>query len=176
MTHQGIAQEVAAMRSIMPCLLSRLSRPGFEMGAQQALGPAPLAAVAPRSMADPGAVDVGLMPVVVAVALLVLVLWSAWILYDRGRKRAEEAAALQARISDALMVERSLSGFPLTFTVRMPLWGRGPVVVALTGVVSRPALRQAAIDLVLREVESTGRACVLQDRIAVAPVRLGRAA
>jgi len=130
----------------------------------------------PGSMPDAGAVDVGLMPVVAAVALLVLVLWSAVALYDRSRKRAEEAAALQERISDALMVERSLSGFPLTPTVRMPLLGRGPVVVTLTGAVPRPALRQAAIDLVLREIDSTGRACSLQDRIAVAPVRLGRAA
>ena len=165
-----------AIVTCLTCLLSRLSGPGFRVRAQQALGPAPLVAVTPGSMPDAGAVDVGLMPVVAAMALLVLVLWSAWTLYDRSRKRAEEAAALQARISDALMVERSLSGFPLTPTVSMPLWGRGPVVVALTGSVPRPALRQAAIDLVLREVESTGRACSLQDRIAVAPVRLGRAA
>lgn len=164
------------MRAIVTWLLSRVSGPGFRMQAQQALGPAPLAAVTPESTPDAGAVEVGLMPVVVAVALFVLVLWSALTLYDRSRKRAEEAAALQARISDALMVERSLSGFPLTPTVRMPLWGRGPVVVALAGSVPRPALRQAAIDLVLREVESTGRACSLHDRIAVTPVRLGRAA
>jgi hypothetical protein len=174
--HRGITQEVATMRAIVTCLLSGISGPGFRMGAQQALGPAPLAAMTPGSTPDAGAVDVGLMPVVVAVALFVLVLWSALTLYDRSRKRAEEAAALQARISDALMVERSLSGFPLAPTVRMPLWGRGPVVVALAGSVPRPALRQAAIDLALREVESTGRACSLQDRIAVTSVRLGRAA
>jgi hypothetical protein len=162
------------MTSILPCLLSRLSGPGSQRWAQQALGPAPVVAVTPGSMSDGGAVDLGLMPVVVAAALLVLFLGGAMTLYDRSRKRAEATAALQARISDALMVERSLSGFPLTPTVRMPLWGRGPVVVAVTGAVPRPALRQAAVDLVLREVDSTGRACILQDRIAVTPVRLGR--
>src|SRR3990172_6929693 len=44
--------------------------------------------------------------------------------------------------------------------------------VELSGSVPRPALRQAAIDVVLREVESTGRGCALQDRLAV---QIGRA-
>jgi len=88
----------------------------------------------------------------------------------------EVAVPLRAKISDALMVEPSLSGLPVTPTVRMPLWPRDPVMIELSGSVPRPALRQAAIDVVLREVESTGRGCALQDRIAVTSARLGRAA
>jgi hypothetical protein len=164
------------MRQIVPCLVSRLSGPGFQMWVQQSIGPTPLAAMTPGSLLDPGAFDAGFMPVVAAAALVVVVLWSAMTLYGRSRKRMGEVVALQARISDALMLERSLSGFPLTPTVRMPFWGRASVMVELTGLVSRPALRAAAIDLVLREVDSTGRACSLRDRIVVAQVRLWRAA
>jgi len=164
------------MRQIVPCLLSRLSGPGFQMWVQQSIGPTPLAAMTPGSLPDPGALEAGFMPVVAAAAVVVVVLWSAMTLYDRRRKRTEEAVALEARISDALMLERSLSGFPLTPAVRMSFWGRGSVTVELTGSVPRPALRQAAIDLVFLEVERTGRACSLQDRIAVRRVRLERVA
>lgn len=129
-----------------------------------------------ESASDTGAIDAGLVPAVAAAALLVVILWSAVTLYDRTRKRAEETAALQARISDALMIERSLSGVPLTPAVRMPLWGRGPVEVELTGSLPHPALHQTAIDIVLREVGSTDRICLLQDRVAVTPSRLERAA
>jgi hypothetical protein len=164
------------MRLIVSCFVSELSGPGPQMWAQQSLRATLLAAVTPGSTPDADAVGAGLMQVVASVVLLVVILWSVVTLYDRSRKRAEEAVALQARISDALMLERSLSGFPLTPTVRMPLWGRGQVMVELSGSVPRPALRQAAIDLVLREVDSTGKGCTLQDRIDVMPTRLGRAA
>ncbi|MDO8477552.1 MAG: hypothetical protein Q7W02_15405 [Candidatus Rokubacteria bacterium] len=49
-------------------------------------------------------------------------------------------------------------------------------MIELSGSVPRPALRQAAITLVLREADSIGKSCCLQDRIAVTPARLGRAA
>jgi hypothetical protein len=174
--HYGIDQEVATMKPIVQFFFSRLSGPGPRMWAQQSLGPTPLAAMTPAVTPDVGAVDAGFMPVVAAVVLLVLIVWSAVKLYDRSRKREEEAVALQARISDALMIELSLSGLSLTPTVRMPLWRRDAVMIELSGSVPRPALRQAAIDLVLREVDSTGKSCTLQDRIAITPARLGRAA
>lgn len=159
------------MREIVSGFFSKLSALGPQMWARQSLAPTPVAATP-----DAGAVDVGLVPVVAAVALLVVILWSAVTLYDLSRRRTEDAVALQARISDALMTERSLSGLAVTPTVRMPLWDRGPVEVELTGSVPRPALRQVAVDLALREVGATGRTCSLQDRIAVASPRLGRAA
>ena len=163
------------MRPIVQLFFARLPGPGLRMWAQQSLGPTPLAAVTPGSTPDFGAVDAGLVPIA-AVVLLVLIVWSAVKLYDRSRKRDEEAVALQAKISDALMVEPSLSGLPLTPTVRMSLWRHDPVMIELSGSVPRPALRQAAIDVVLREVESIGKSCALQDRIAVTSARLGRAA
>lgn len=41
---------------------------------------------------------------------------------------------------------------------------------------SRTREEEAAMTLVLREVDSIGKSCALQDRIAVTPARLGRAA
>jgi len=174
--HYDIVKKVAKMKPIVKVVRSRFSDPDPRLWAQQSLGPVSFAAMAPGSPPAADAVDAGLMPVVAVVALLVLIVWSAVKFYDRSRKREEEAVALQARISDALMVEPSLSALPLTPTVRMPLSRRGPVMIELSGSVPRPALRQAAIDVVLREVESTGRGCALQDRIAVTSARLGRAA
>lgn len=163
------------MRPIVQFFFVRVSGPGLRMWARQSLGPTPLAALMPQSTPDVGAVDASFMPVA-AVVLLVLIVWSAVKLYDRSRKREQEAVALQAKISDALIVEPSLSGLPLTPTVRMPLRRRGPVIIELSGSVTRPALRQAAITLVLREVDSIGKSCALRDRTAVTPARLGRAA
>ncbi len=114
--------------------------------------------------------------VFVAVVLVLLIVGVAGKLYDRSRKREDEAVALQARLSDALMLEPSLTAVSLTPTVRMPRWRRGPMMIELAGLVPRPALRQAAVNLILREVASTGKSCCLQDRIAIAPARLGRAA
>jgi hypothetical protein len=112
----------------------------------------------------------------VAVVLMLLIVGVAVKLYDQSRKREDEAVALQARLSDALMLEPSLTGVSLTPTVRMPRWRRGPMMIELAGLVPRPALRQAAVNLVLREVAGTGKGCCLQDRIVVTPARLGRAA
>ncbi|MBI3105334.1 MAG: hypothetical protein HYY95_07145 [Candidatus Rokubacteria bacterium] len=172
---QGIVQEEATMRPIMQFLFARLPGPGLGMWAQQSLGPTPLAAMTPGSAPDFGAVDAGLVPIA-AVVLLVLIVWSAVKLYDRSRKPDEEAVALQAKISDALMVQPSLSGLPLTPTVRMSLWRHDPVMIELSGSVPRPTLRQAAIGVALREVDSRGKGCSFLDRIAVTSARLGRAA
>lgn len=118
--------------------------------------------------------DVGIWMAFVAVILSLLVAGLAVRFYTRSRKREDEAIALQMRVSDALMVEPSLTG--LTPTVRLPLWRREPVMIELNGSVPRPGLREAAVNLVLREVEAMGKSCCLQDRIVVAPAGLTGAA
>src|SRR5512132_1481833 len=83
--------------------------------------------------------DVGIWMAFVAVMLSLLVAGLAVRFYTRSRKREDEAIALQTRVSDALMVEPSLTG--LTPTVRLPLWRREPVMIELNGSVPRPGLR-----------------------------------
>jgi hypothetical protein len=114
--------------------------------------------------------------VVFAVAILLLLVGAGVKIYDLKRRRDEDAVAIQARISDALMVEPSLARFPLTPTVGIPLWRRGPMMVEVAGSVPLPELRQAAVDLVLREALRTGGTCNLKDRISVDPALLRRAA
>ena len=53
--------------------------------------------------------------IVVATMLVVVVLLGVAVkLYDLKRKREDEAIAAQARISDALLMEATLAGLPLT--------------------------------------------------------------
>ena len=163
------------MRPMVQFLSSKISAPGMRTWAQLSAGPTPFAAMAPGVTSDSGYVS-GDVVAFVAVVLLLAAVGVAVKLYDRSRSREDEAMALQAKISNALMVEPSLAGLPLTATVHMPRWRREPVTIVLSGSVSRPALRQAAIDLAIREVESTGKSCCLQDRMVVTAERLRQAA
>ncbi len=72
--------------------------------------------------------------IVVATMLLVVVLLGVAVkLYDLKRKREDEAIAAQARISDALLMDATLAGLPLTPTAHLPLWKGSPLVVEITG-------------------------------------------
>jgi hypothetical protein len=163
------------MRPIVQLLSSQVSGPGVRMWAQLSAGPTPFAAMAPGVTSDAGYVQ-GNVVAFLALVLLLVAVGVAVKLYDRSRKREDEAVALQARISNVLMVEPSLAGLLLTPTVRMPRWRREPVMIELSGWAPRPALRQAAINLVIREVESMGLSCCLQDRVVVNAESLRRAA
>ena len=127
--------------------------------------------------ARPDAIDASTGFVLVSTVILLLLIVGIGVkLYDLTQKRDQDAAALQARISDALMVDPMLSPFPLTPTARIPLWNGRPVLVEVSGSVPGPELRQAAVDLVLREALRTGRTCRLVDRISVDPGLLRHAA
>ena len=141
------------------------------------VGPAipPLTGVPPMARGEAVDASTGFV-LVSAVILLLLIVGIAVKLYDRAQKRDQDAAALQARLSDALMVDPMLSHFPITATVRIPMWNGRPVMVEVTGTVPRAGLRQAAVDLVLREALRTGKTCRLVDRISVDPAMLRHAA
>ena len=72
--------------------------------------------------------------IVVATMLLVVVLLGVAVkLYDLKRKREDEAIAAQARVSDALLMDATLAGLPLTPTAHLPLWKGSPLVVEIKG-------------------------------------------
>lgn len=115
--------------------------------------------------------------IVVATMLLVVVLLGVAVkLYDLKRKREDEAIAAQARISDALLMDSTLAGLPLTPTAHLPLWKGSPLVVEITGAVPRPELREAAVDVARREMGRSRSDFRIEDRIAVDPAALGHAA
>jgi hypothetical protein len=114
--------------------------------------------------------------VIGAMLVLGVVLWVAVKMYDLKRKREEEAVAAQARISDALLMDPTLAGLPLTPTAHLPLWKGTPVEVKITGVVPRTELREAAVEVAKRELARTRSDFQVEDRIAVNPGALGHAA
>jgi hypothetical protein len=123
------------------------------------------------------AAEVTTMEIIVVAAMLSLVvlLGIGVKLYDLKRKREEEAVAAQARVSDALLMDASLAGLPLTPTAHVPLW-KGPLVVEIKGAVPRAELRSAAIDVASREISRSRADFQVEDHIKVDPAMLTRAA
>jgi hypothetical protein len=105
-------------------------------------------------------------------ALIVLVVAIGVVVkfFDRRRKRMEEAVAVQARISDALMVDPALGRLPIVTAADRGLWGRSPVMIEIRGPVPSPELREAAISVATREAASSGVPFQVEDRLVVDPL------
>jgi hypothetical protein len=101
------------------------------------------------------------------VAIFLAVLISGIRLYDMKRRQEESAMILQAKLSDALLLEPSLSDYPITATVHVPLRRRARVMVDIAGSVPSPELRRAALDIVRRETAGIGREVRIEDRMIV---------
>jgi hypothetical protein len=100
------------------------------------------------------------------VVLLVLVFGG---LVDWRRRRVDEAMALQARVSDALMQEPDLAWTAVTAVARVPLWPAAPAQLELRGQVTAPEVRDAAIRTALRVLERYPGRVRLEDRLWVDP-------
>ena len=94
--------------------------------------------------------------------------------YDAKRKREEMGVALQARLSDALLLHPGLGGMPVVAVVHVPLWHGSPPVVELKGTVPNSSAHQITVELVQRELAST--TARLEDQILVDPVAFRRVA
>ena len=114
--------------------------------------------------------------VVAAMLSLVVVLGIAVKLYDLKRRREEEAVAAQARVSDALLMDATLAGLPLTPTAHLPLWKGTPLVLEIRGAVPKVELRNAAVDVASREISRSRSDFQVEDHIKVDPALLTRAA
>jgi len=88
-------------------------------------------------------------------------------LYDWSRRRREEGVALEARLSDVLLLDASLSGLPIVASVHMPLLKKYPPVVEVTGTAPTSELRDVALQRIEREL--AGRDARIEDHIAVDP-------
>jgi hypothetical protein len=122
--------------------------------------------------------EVTTMEIIVVAAMLALVvlIGIAVKLYDLKRKREEEAVAAQARISDALLMDSTLSGLPLTPTAHVPLWSGTPLTLEIRGAVPRSELREAAVDVARREMARSRPDFRIEDRISVDPAVFTHAA
>lgn len=131
-------------------------------------------ATSPAAASENSAAD-GLVALVFVVGLLAIT-GIAVKLYDLKRKREDEGVALQARLSDALLTEPSLAHLPITPTVHVPFRPRAQAVIALTGTVPTPALREAVLRLVLREATFPRGNYRMEDRLFVDTLMSRRAA
>jgi len=117
---------------------------------------------------------------VALVAAALLVLLAVMILvakaYDLSRRREKLAVSLEARISDSLRADPSLSSLPVAPTVSIPLWRGSPVLIAMTGSVPHSQFRHAALEVALREAMRSARSYRLEDRIMIDPAMARRAA
>lgn len=145
---------------------------------QTSAAPAPAASAAPAPATPPGAApgvtpgeaSGGGMLVVAAVAIgIIVILGVIAKVYDRKGKREAEAVALQARLSDLLLTDRSLDGASVTPTVHAPLWGRIRMIVDVTGDVPSPEVRDLVIRRVRQEAEVIGRDVEVEDKLMVLP-------
>jgi hypothetical protein len=117
----------------------------------------------------------GFLAFAVVVGLLVVVGLGVK-LYDVKRKREDEGVALQSRLSDTLLTDPMLAGLPITATVHMPFRRSAPAVITVTGAVSSPALREAALALMAREADALHGNQEIEDRLIVDPLIMRRAA
>jgi hypothetical protein len=112
----------------------------------------------------------GSVAILAAVLLILLAIGVAVKLFDRKRKREDEALSLQSQISDALLLDRSLAGLPIIAVADRSLWGRSPVVVAITGTVPTPEQREAVMRLVGQELSRRHAFARAEDRLLVDPL------
>ncbi len=156
-----------AILAVMLCLGSLVLIAGAKT--ERAPGPP----VAPGTKGPlTGGVDEGnveLIAVTLGVTGLILVMVAVAHAIDERRKRAAEAVRLQAQISDALRCERTLAKLPVTPTVHVPVWGRSPARIEMSGQVPTAELWQAVRHVAEREASRTLDAFHIDDRIAVVP-------
>ncbi len=126
---------------------------------------------ADSSGATPAPSSWGASVAILAVVLLMLLAIGVTVkLFDRKRKREEEAVSLQSLISDALLLDPSLARLPLTAFADSSLWRRSPVVITITGTVPTPEQREAVMRLVVQALSRRHAFARPEDRLVVDPL------
>ncbi len=147
------------------CIAPLLSLLAFPIRAMAQPTGADSPGTAPAS-SNPG----GAIAIVVVVVALLVVIGVGVKLYDLKRKREDEVMSLQSRISDALLLDPSLAGLPITAFASGSLWRRSRVVIAVRGPVPTPELRAAVMRLVERELSGREPGARAEDRMVVDPL------
>ena len=149
----------------------RLLGLGHALFAMMAAPAAALAQTTPTAPpVAPAAADgssAGLVGMVAVLLALFVAVGVAVKIYDAKRKREEQGVALQARLSDALLLTPTLTGVPVVASVHMPLRRSAPPHVELTGTVPNPEARETARRVVQRELD--GIHAQFEDKVVVDP-------
>jgi hypothetical protein len=137
--------------------------------------PIPAPAPDPGQVADGAGVGGALAIVAIVIGLLVILAVSVK-LYDSKRRREAEAVHIQGRVSDALIQDSRFSSSLIVPTAEVPLWPRSPVTLVMSGEVSTPELREAAIRIAGSEAARIRSDVWVEDRLMVLPAAARRAA
>jgi hypothetical protein len=106
---------------------------------------------------------------VVVVAVVLLLAFGGGVrFYDVKRKREDEALLIESRISDALL--REFGTLPVIAVVSGSHWRRAPIVVAITGRVPKPELRESVMHVVQQELSRYRPDARAEDRLVVDPL------
>ncbi len=142
--------------ALVPVAGSRLA------GAQGVPAPGP---VPPAPPGGGGGIGV---PLLIALGFIVLIVVAVRIL-DMRRRRRDEASAIEASLSDALLREPRLAGTVITTSAHLPLSRNAPPVIEVRGEVPYPELRDIALRAVRQEALRFHAGARVEDRIFVAP-------
>ena len=156
-----IASRLAAAVTLVMGLTSEIW--GQDPAAVRSASPPPAAAGSAAS-ANGGAVFT-VVGLAVVVAILVVVVRYVAI----RRKRLEDAAILQARLSDALAREVQLRGLMITPTARVPAWRRSPVTLEVAGNVPTPELRETVMRIARTEASRARPDVITEDHLFIVP-------
>lgn len=140
-----------------------------DLGWAQAL-PAPIAPPVGRQTNVEG--SAGTVAVVLILLALLAIIAVGVKMYDLKQGREADAVHLQARISDALLRERQLTGRPITPTVRVPIWKGSPATIEVAGLVPSSEARETALRIVRTEAARTRSDFQIEDRLAIMPRRV----
>src|SRR5262245_47301065 len=109
----------------------------------------------------------GVIFAVGALVVLFVILAVSVKLYDWSHRRREEGVALEARLSDVLLLDASLSGIPIVASVHMPLLHKYPPVVEVNGTAPTSEIKGIALQRIEREL--AGRDARIEDHIVIDP-------
>jgi hypothetical protein len=102
----------------------------------------------------------------IGVFIVLVVLAIGW-LVDWRRRRVDEAMAVQARVSDALMQEADLAWTAVTPVAHVPMWPAASTKLEIRGNVATPEARDTAIRTALRALAGHADRVRLEDRLWV---------
>lgn len=132
--------------------------------------PAGTAGVGPAGTTQSPSASGGSAAILAVVLVMLLAIGVAVNFVDRKRKREDEAVSLQSQISDALLLDPSLVGLPITAFAIGSFWRRSPFVLAITGTVPTPELRDAVMRVVVQELSRRQPGARAKDRLVVDPL------
>ncbi len=155
---------VGLLLFVLVALTTRFSRAAAQApSAPNAVGSPPV---------DPG---IGISALVLGLVLILALVIGVKAI-DQRKAREREAVSLQTQLSDALEQDAGLAALPITVTAHVPYWHHSLATVELRGEVPGPEPRDAAIQLVRREMLRHHVSARIEGRIMVLPPVLNRAA